>query len=65
MTTDKAKAQAEQEKQKKLKALEATLGNIEKNFGKGTIMKLGENVVENIPAISTGSIGLDHSHGIG
>jgi recombination protein RecA len=65
MTTDKAKAQAEQEKQKKLKALEATLGNIEKNFGKGTIMKLGENVVENIPAISTGSIGLDHALGIG
>ncbi len=65
MTTDKAKAQAEQEKQKKLKALEATLGNIEKNFGKGTIMKLGESVVENIPSISTGSIGLDHALGIG
>jgi recombination protein RecA len=65
MTTDKAKAQAEQEKQKKLKALEATLGNIEKNFGKGTIMKLGENVIENIPSISTGSIGLDHALGIG
>ena len=65
MTTDKAKAQAEQEKQKKLKALEATLGNIEKNFGKGTIMKLGENVVDNIPSISTGSIGLDLALGIG
>ncbi len=65
MTTDKAKAQAEQEKQKKLKALEATLGNIEKNFGKGTIMKLGANVVENIPSISTGSIGLDHALGVG
>jgi len=65
MTTDKAKAQAEQEKQKKLKALEATLGNIEKNFGKGTIMKLGESAVENIPSISTGSIGLDLALGIG
>ena len=65
MTTDKAKAQAEQEKQKKLKALEATLGNIEKNFGKGTIMKLGESVVDNIPSISTGSIGLDYALGIG
>lgn len=65
MTTDKAKAQAEQEKQKKFKALEATLGTIEKNFGKGTIMKLGENVVENIPAISTGSIGLDLALGVG
>ena len=65
MTTDKAKAQAEQEKQKKLKALEATLGNIEKNFGKGTIMKLGESAIENIPSISTGSIGLDYALGIG
>jgi len=65
MTTDKAKAQAEQEKQKKLKALEATLGNIEKNFGKGTIMKLGASPIENIPSISTGSIGLDHALGIG
>ncbi len=65
MTTDKAKAQAEQEKLKKLKALEATLGNIEKNYGKGTIMKLGETVEESIPSISTGSIGLDHALGIG
>jgi len=65
MTTDKAKAQADQERQKKLKALEATLGNIEKNFGKGTIMKLGESAVENIPSISTGSIGLDLALGIG
>ncbi len=65
MTTDKAKAQAEQEKQKKLKALEATLGNIEKNFGKGTIMKLGESAIDNIPSISTGSIGLDYALGIG
>ncbi len=65
MTTDKAKAQAEQEKQKKLKALEATLGNIEKNFGKGTIMKLGESAIDNIPSISTGSIGLDYALGVG
>jgi len=65
MTTDKAKAQAEQEKQKKLKVLEATLGAIEKNFGKGAIMKLGEKGIENIPSISTGSIGLDLALGIG
>jgi recombination protein RecA len=65
MTTDKAKAQADQEKQKKLKALEATLGNIEKNYGKGTIMKLGESVAESIPSISTGSIGLDYALGVG
>ena len=65
MTTDKAKAQAEQERLKKLKALEATLGNIEKSYGKGTIMKLGETVAESIPSISTGSIGLDYALGIG
>jgi recombination protein RecA len=41
------------------------LGNIEKHFGKGTIMKLGDAPVENIPSISTGSIGLDAALGIG
>jgi recombination protein RecA len=49
----------------KLKALEITLGHIEKQYGKGTIMKLGDSAVENIPAISTGSIGLDMAIGIG
>jgi recombination protein RecA len=43
----------------KLKALEVTLGKIEKDFGKGTIMKLGDHAVDNIQVISTGSIGLD------
>ncbi|MCA1756287.1 MAG: recombinase RecA [Bacteroidales bacterium] len=49
----------------KLKALEITLGKIEKDFGRGTIMKLGDNPIENIKVISTGSIGLDTSLGIG
>lgn len=49
----------------KLQALERTLGNIEKHYGKGTIMKLGDSPVENLPAISTGSIGLDSALGIG
>ncbi len=52
-------------RQEKLKALELTLGNIEKNFGKGTIMKLGDEAVENVDAISTGSISLDHALGVG
>ena len=52
-------------KKDKLKALEITLGNIEKTFGKGAIMKLGDNAVDNIEAISTGSIGLDTVLGIG
>lgn len=52
-------------KDDKLQALERTLGNIEKHFGKGTIMKLGDSPLENIPSISTGSIGLDSALGIG
>lgn len=49
----------------KLKALEVTLGKIEKDFGKGTIMKLGDHAIENIQVISSGSIGLDSALGIG
>ncbi len=49
----------------KQKALELTMGNIEKNYGKGTIMKLGDVVVDDVPAISTGSISLDAALGIG
>jgi len=52
-------------RQEKLKALELTMGNIEKNFGKGTIMKLGDEAVENVEAISTGSISLDYALGVG
>ncbi|HCI55381.1 MAG TPA: recombinase RecA [Bacteroidales bacterium] len=49
----------------KLKALELTIGKIEKDFGKGTIMKLGDHAVDNVQVISTGSIGLDAALGIG
>jgi len=52
-------------KQEKLKALELALGNIEKNYGKGTIMKLGDQAVVNIEAIPTGSISMDHALGVG
>ena len=52
-------------KSQKQKALELTLGNIEKHYGKGTIMKLGDVVVDDVPAISTGSISLDAALGIG
>ncbi len=51
--------------QEKRKALELALLQIEKQFGKGSIMKLGENRHENIPAISTGAITLDIATGIG
>ena len=45
--------------QDKLKALQLTLDKIEKNFGKGSVMKLGDNVVEDVAVIPSGSIGLD------
>jgi len=65
MTSNKAKENAEKLRKQKLKALEATLGNIEKSYGKGAIMKLGDEPVEEIASISTGSIGLDIALGIG
>lgn len=49
----------------KLKALQLTLDKIERSYGKGTVMKLGDAAIESIPAISTGSIGLDAALGIG
>nr|WP_200880553.1 recombinase RecA [Clostridium drakei] len=49
----------------KLKALEAALGQIEKQFGKGSIMKLGEHSTLDIEAISTGCLDLDIALGIG
>jgi recombination protein RecA len=49
----------------KLKALQLTLDKLEKTYGKGAIMKLGDSKVEQIEAISTGSLGLDIALGIG
>ena len=49
----------------KQKALDAALGQIERAFGKGSVMKLGQNPVVAIEAVSTGSIGLDVALGIG
>lgn len=49
----------------KLKALQLTLDKIDKSYGKGTIMKLGDHAVENLPCISSGSVGLDVALGIG
>jgi recombination protein RecA len=49
----------------KLKALQLTLDKLEKSYGKGTVMKLGDQAIESIEAISTGSISLDIALGIG
>src|ERR1700752_297030 len=47
------------------RAVEAALANIEKKFGKGSIMRLGEREVSDIPAISTTSLSLDAANGVG
>ncbi len=49
----------------KLKALQLTLDKLEKSYGKGTVMKLGDSAIEPIESISTGSLGLDIALGIG
>jgi len=49
----------------KLKALQLTLDKLEKSYGKGTIMKLGDNIIEQTEVISTGSLGLDIALGVG
>ena len=52
-------------KTEKLKALQLTIDKLEKTYGKGTVMKLSDNKVVDVPAISTGSLGLDLALGIG
>ncbi len=49
----------------KLKALQLAMDKIEKDHGKGTIMKMGDNKVADVPVISTGSIGLNNALGVG
>ena len=56
---------SDKEKAAKLKALELTLAKLEKSYGKGVVMKLGDKVVEDIDAIPTGSVGLDTVLGVG
>ena len=51
--------------QNKLKALQAAMDNIEKNFGKGSIMKMGDENIQHVEVIPSGSIGLDAALGVG
>jgi len=63
---EKPKAKAPtQEQSSRQKALDTALAQIEKQFGKGAVMKLGQNSVMNVAAISTGSLSLDMALGIG
>ncbi len=56
---------ADKEKEAKLKALQLTLDKLDKTYGKGTVMKLGDSQIEDIDAISSGSLGLDLALGVG
>ncbi len=49
----------------KLKALQVAMDKIDKTFGRGSIMKMGDESIENIDVIPTGSIGLNHALGVG
>lgn len=56
---------AEALRQEKMKILQATLDKIEKNYGKGSVMKLGDRVSEKVDVVPTGSISLDVALGVG
>lgn len=63
--TDKKEQQAKKVNAEKLKALQLTMDKIDKTYGKGAIMRMGESVADNVPAFSSGSIGLDRALGVG
>ena len=56
---------AQNPQSEKLKALQAAIAKIDKDFGKGSVMKLGDEHVENVDVIPTGSIGLNAALGVG
>ena len=56
---------AQGQQNEKLKALQAAMAKIEKDFGKGSIMRLGEERIDNIEVIPSGSISLDYALGVG
>ena len=56
---------ADASKLEKIKILQSTLDKIEKNYGKGSIMKLGDRPEEDLEVIPTGSISLDNALGVG
>lgn len=64
MEKEKKENQKEINKEK-LKALQLTMDKIDKDFGKGTIMMMGDKAVSDIPTISSGSIALDYALGVG
>ena len=65
MAKKEIEGEAPDQRTEKLKALQAAMAKIEKDFGKGSIMKLGEERIDNIEVIPSGSIGLDYALGVG
>jgi len=65
MAKEKDPAEAKAPVNEKLKALQAAMEKIEKSYGKGSIMKMGDEAIENIAVISTGSIALNDALGVG
>lgn len=59
------KEEAQNPAEGKLKALQAAMSKIEKDFGKGSIMRMGDEQIENVEVIPSGSIGLDVALGVG
>ena len=64
-SSKKAAAAEKDPKAAKLEPLQAAMGHIEKNYGRGAIMKLGDESVENVEVIPSGSIALDYALGVG
>jgi len=60
-----SKGNGSNDNQEKLKALQLTLDKIEKGYGKGTIMKMGDNAIEDVQVIPSGSLGVDLALGVG
>jgi recombination protein RecA len=60
-----SKENISKEKEAKLKALQLTLDKMDKTYGKGTVMKMGDTAVQDVEVISTGSLGLDLALGVG
>ncbi len=64
-TSNKTSLQIPENNEQKLKALQAAMSKIEKDFGHGAIMKMGDKAYEKVEVIPTGSIGLDAALGVG
>ena len=64
-SSTKKSSQENDPRQVRLEALKAAMGKIEKDYGRGAVMKLGDEAIENVEVIPTGSIGLDYALGVG